>query len=154
MPFLLPRSESASVEHLGIPATDTWERPAQCLVGFILVMSMSWERLQGHSFRWKPLTDLVGPLKKKSVYRRTLAAIWLFKCYLLLKCNHNCAGEMAQLVKVLATKPDSLNIIPGAYTLEGENSTGCCLTCVCVAPSHGNIRKWNHKCFSYLLRTN
>lgn len=45
---------------------------------------------------------------------------------------------MAQLVKVLATKPDSLNIIPGAYTLEGENSTGCCLTCVCVAPSHTN----------------
>lgn len=30
-------------------------------------------------------------------------------------------GEMAQLVKRLAAKPDSLSSIPGIYTIEGEN---------------------------------
>lgn len=39
----------------------------------------------------------------------------------LYKKNNSGAGEMAQQVKGLATKPDDLSSVPGAYMVEGEN---------------------------------
>ena len=53
------------------------------------------------------------------------------------------AGEMAQRVKVLATKPDDLSFILGTHMVDGEQSpSGCLLTLQvlwCMQHTHEEI---------------